>query len=64
MASLDEIFHSNRPILTGVDNHSSYCFLLEEAQHRDEDTWGWHLLEATEQGFDPNYTIADAGKGI
>ena len=64
VASLDEIFHSNRPILKGVDNHSSYCFLLEEAQHRDEDTWGWHLLEATEQGFDPNYTIADAGKGI
>jgi len=64
VASIDEIFHSSRPILTGVDNHSSYCFLLEEAQHRDEDTWGWHLLEATEQGLDPNYIIADAGKGI
>ncbi len=47
-----------------MDNHSSYCFLLEEAQHRDEDTWGWHLLEAIEQGLAPNYIIADAGKGI
>ena len=64
VASLDELFHSNHPILTGVDNESSYCFLLQEAQHRDEDTWGWYLLEAIEQGLDPNYTIADAGKGI
>ncbi len=64
VASLDELFHSNLPILTGIDNESSYCFLLQEAQHRDEDTWGWYLLEATEQGLDPDYTIADAGKGI
>lgn len=64
VASLDELFHSNRPILIGVDNHSSYCFLLEEAQHRDKDTWGWYLLEAVEQGLDPDFTIADAGKGI
>jgi hypothetical protein len=64
VASLDELFHSNRPILTGVDNDSSYCFLLQETQHRDEDTWGWYLLEATEQGLEPNYTIADAAKGI
>ena len=28
VASLDELFHSNHPILTGVDNESSYCFLL------------------------------------
>ncbi|MEM8781045.1 MAG: hypothetical protein AAGF26_19745 [Cyanobacteria bacterium P01_G01_bin.49] len=64
VASIDEIFQSNRPILTGVDNESSYCFLLEETQRRDEDTWGWYLLEATELGLDPNYIIADAGKGI
>ena len=64
VASLDELFHSNRPILTGVDNDSSYCFLLQEVEHRDEDTWGWYLLEATEQGLEPNYTIADAAKGI
>ena len=32
--------------------------------HRDEDTWGYYLLEAEEQGLNPDYTIADAGKGI
>jgi hypothetical protein len=33
-------------------------------EHRDEDTWGYYLLEAEEQGLNPDYTIADAGKGI
>ncbi|MEM8831107.1 MAG: hypothetical protein AAGE96_17375 [Cyanobacteria bacterium P01_G01_bin.19] len=61
---LDELFHSNRPVLTGVDADSTYCFLLEEVKHRDEDTWGWYFLEAEEQGLNPDYTIADAGPGI
>ncbi len=64
VALLDELFQSTRPVLTGVDAHSTYCFLLEEVEHRDEDTWGWYLLEASEQGLNPDYTIADAGKGI
>ena len=61
---LDELFHSNQPVLTGVDSDSTYCFLLELVEHRDEDTWGWYLLEAEEQGLNPDYTIADGGKGI
>ncbi|WP_121970802.1 hypothetical protein [Leptolyngbya sp. BC1307] len=32
--------------------------------HRDEDTWGCHLLDVIEQGFDPDYTIADGGSGL
>ena len=64
VALLDELFQSNRPVLTGIDAHSTYCFLLEEVEHRDEDTWGYYLLEAEEQGLNPDYTIADAGKGI
>ncbi len=64
VALLDELFQSNRPVLTGVDAHSTYCFLLEEVEHRDEDTWGWYLLQAESQGLNPDYTIADAGKGI
>ncbi|WP_229642997.1 hypothetical protein [Waterburya agarophytonicola] len=64
VALLDELFHSTQPILTGVDADSTYCFLLEAVEHRDEDTWGWYLLEAEEQGLNPDYTIADAGKGI
>ena len=61
---LDEIFQGISPVLAGVDARSTYCFLLEEAEHRDEDTWGYHLLEAEERGLNPEYTIADGGKGI
>ncbi|WP_222427418.1 hypothetical protein [Hyella patelloides] len=61
---LDELFQGSRPVLTGVDSDSTYCFLLEAVEHRDEDTWGWYLLEAEAQGLNPDYTIADAGVGI
>ncbi len=61
---LDELFQGSQPVLTGVDADSTYCFLLEAVEHRDEDTWGWYLLEAEAQGLNPDYTIADAGKGI
>ena len=64
VALLDELFHANQPVLTGVDAFSTYCFLLQEVAHRDEDTWGYYLLEAEEQGLNPDYTIADAGQGI
>ena len=64
VALLDELFQSNQPVLTGVDADSTYCFLLEAVEHRDEDTWGWYLLEAEAQGLNPDYTIADAGSGI
>jgi hypothetical protein len=60
----DEIYQSNRPVLVGVDAASTYCYLLQSVEHRDEDTWGWHLLEAIDQGFDPKYTIADGGSGL
>jgi len=58
------IFQGNSPVLAGVDARSTYCFLLEEAEHRDEDTWGYYLLEAEERGLNPECTIADGGKGI
>jgi hypothetical protein len=60
----DEIFHDGKPVLAGVDAASTYCYLLVAAQHRDADTWGVHLLDATEQGLKPDYTIADAGQGL
>src|SRR3978361_1112832 len=60
----DEIFHDGKPVLAGVDAASAYCYLLVAAQHRDADTWGMHLLDATEQGLEPEYTIADAGRGL
>ena len=61
---LDEIFQGNSPVLAGVDARSTYCFLLEEVEQRDENTWGYYLLQAEERGLNPEYTIADGGKGI
>jgi hypothetical protein len=60
----DEIFQGAMPVLTGVDAASTYCYLLAVAEHRDADTWGVHLLDATRQGLQPDYTIADAGQGL
>ena len=60
----NEIFHSGKPVLAGVDAHSTYCYLLAAEAHRDADTWGVHLLDAARQGFRPAYTIADAGQGL
>ena len=64
MGLKDEIFQSRLPVLAGIDAFSTYCYLLAGAEHRDEDTWGYHLLEASEQGLNPDYSIADAGKGL
>ena len=61
---LDEIFQADKPVLVGVDAASTYCYLLKGVEHRDEDTWGWHLLDAMAQGFAPKYTIADGGSGL
>ena len=59
----DEIFQGSQPVLAGVDAKSTYCYLLAAAEHRDADTWGIHL-DATQQGLNPDYTIADAGQGL
>src|SRR3954447_25259598 len=60
----DEIFQGATPVLAGVDAASTYCYLLAAEQHRDADTWGVHLLDAAERGLRPDYTIADAGRGL
>jgi hypothetical protein len=60
----DEIFHGATPVLAGVDAASTYCYLLTAEEHRDADTWAVHLLDATKQGMEPDYTIADAGQGL
>jgi len=60
----DEIFQGATPVLAGVDAASTYCYLLAAEHRRDADTWGVHLLDAAEQGLDPDYTIADAGQGL
>ena len=60
----DEIFQSGRPVLVGVDADSTYCYLLSLEDHRDADTWAIRILELQDQGFQPEATIADAGKGL
>lgn len=60
----DEIFQARKPVLVGADVESTYCYLLVLEEHRDEDTWGVHLLDLADQGLSPDYTIADAGKGL
>ena len=60
----DEIYQSDKPVLVGIDAASTYCYLLQSVEHRNEDTWGYHLLDVMEQGFDPDYTIADGGSGL
>src|SRR4051812_4881290 len=60
----DEIFQGATPVLAGVDAQSTYCYLLVAEQHRDADTWGVHLLDAAERGLRPDYTIAEAGRGL
>ena len=60
----DEIFQANKPVLVGVDAASTYCYLLQGVEHRDDDTWGCHLLDGMAQGFDSDYTIADGGSEL
>ena len=60
----DEIYQAGRPVLVGVDAHSTYCYLLAEAEHCDETTWGVHLLELSEKGLRPQYTVADGGTAL
>jgi hypothetical protein len=60
----DEIFQGSEPVLAGVDSASTYCYLLQGVEHRDKESWGWHLLDAMAQGFQPDFTIADAGAGL
>src|SRR3954463_3635110 len=60
----DEIFQGATPVLAGVDARSTYCYLLAAERRRDADTWGVHLLDAAERGLRPDYTIADAGRGL
>ena len=60
----DEIFQGAASVLAGVDAASTYCYLLAAEHRRDADTWGVHLLDAAERGLRPDYSIADAGRGL
>jgi len=63
-AAIDEIFLNNDPILTGVDLHSTYCFLLKDEENREGSTWEKHLRTLQTHGLEPNKFIADFGTGL
>jgi len=61
----DEIFQNTAPVLVGCDAFSTYCYLLKAEKGRDATTWGAHLLDVSKnQKLNPDYTIADAAKGL
>jgi hypothetical protein len=60
----DEIFQANQPVLVGIDVDSTFCYLLQAAEHRDETTWGYYLLQLQERGLNLDHTIADGGRGL
>ncbi len=60
----DEIYQSKKPVLTGVDLESLYCYLLVEEKSRDSETWAIHLFDLQKQQFNPERVIADLGKGL
>ena len=63
-SAADELFHRNKPILTVVDIESRFCPLLVNADDRDHETWGIHLLDLQARGFAPTTSILDGAKGL
>jgi hypothetical protein len=60
----DELFQGGKPVLTGIDIDSAFCYLLAREDHRDADTWAIHLSDLAERGLHPDCVAADAGKGL
>ena len=60
----DEIFQGGKPVLTGVEVFSHYCYLLSLQEHRDAETWAILLLDLQTKGLNPDRTIADFGRGL
>jgi len=64
LAAQDEMFHYNKPILTGIDIPSLYCYLMTAEPNREFDTWGTHLLDLKAQGLNPERVFGDDGKSL
>jgi transposase len=58
------LFHHNKPILSGIDSRTLYCYLLASENRRDEETWAIHLLETKSKGLNPARTIGDNASGL
>jgi len=64
IAVADELYHQNKPILSGIDSRSLYCYVLTQEKQRDAETWAIHLLDIQKQGFNPHHFIADNAAGL
>jgi hypothetical protein len=53
LAAHDELFHHDKPILSGIDIPTLYCYLLAKENSRDGDTWAIHLLDLQKQKLAP-----------
>jgi hypothetical protein len=60
----DEIFQGGQPVRVGVDLDSTYCYLLAAEDQRDGETGAIQLWDLSAQGWQPDYTVADGGKGL
>lgn len=60
----DEIFQGDIPVLVGCDVESTYCYLLAAVEHRDAESWGISLLDASDKGLKPDFTIGDGGLAL
>jgi hypothetical protein len=60
----DELFQHGKPVLTGVDAYSSYCYLLSDEDQRDGETWAIHWWGLEEKGFHPDLVVGDFGEGL
>ena len=61
----DEIFSQGVPVLVGVEPHSSFVYLLQNAQSRSEVDWWAALTEKHEhQGLNLTTSISDAARGL
>jgi len=63
--ALDEMFSQGDPVMAGIDLDTRYLFLLEHSAGRSGDEWA-SVLERlkTNQRFDPDVVVKDAGTGL
>lgn len=59
-----ELLHHNKPILSGIDTRSLYCYLLSAEYRRDEETWAINLMDAKLKGLNPRRAIGDDANGL
>jgi hypothetical protein len=61
----DEIFSQRVPVLVGVEPRSTFVYLMQAAESRDEVAWWMALtLLSEKQGLRLSTSISDAGRGL